>query len=156
MPRTTSAARLRMPRLPVWMIRSACWPRYRGTYSQATATRTAAPTPPISWTVYGRRKAASRRKSAMPPLYLGPPARARMRYDRHMSTGSPASALRQLADEYTRLLGALFGDTLVSVVLFGSVARGDATPNSDIDLLIIASGLPAGRLARQDRLRDAD
>jgi uncharacterized protein len=73
-----------------------------------------------------------------------------------VSPTRPTSELRELAEEYARLLRSSFGDDLVSVVLFGSVARGDATERSDIDLLVVASGLPAGRLARQDRLREAD
>jgi predicted nucleotidyltransferase len=30
----------------------------------------------------------------------------------------------------------------VSLVLFGSVARGDARPDSDIDVIVVAEGLP--------------
>jgi uncharacterized protein len=37
-----------------------------------------------------------------------------------------------------------------SVILFGSVARGQAKEHSDIDLIIVASGLP--ELKRRDRL----
>ncbi|MGQ9514061.1 MAG: nucleotidyltransferase domain-containing protein [Thermoproteota archaeon] len=39
-------------------------------------------------------------------------------------------------------------DKLVSFVIYGSVARGDARKDSDIDMLIIAEGLPKGRLQR--------
>ena len=35
-----------------------------------------------------------------------------------------------------------FGDQLVSVVLFGSQARGTADEHSDIDLVVIAEGVP--------------
>jgi predicted nucleotidyltransferase len=35
------------------------------------------------------------------------------------------------------------GDNLLSIVLFGSRARGDAKKSSDYDLFIIAKGLPA-------------
>ncbi|MCR4438387.1 MAG: nucleotidyltransferase domain-containing protein [bacterium] len=56
---------------------------------------------------------------------------------------------------YEKLLAALvaackevYGERLVSVAVFGSVGRGTARPDSDIDLLIVASPLPDGRLAR--------
>jgi hypothetical protein len=44
-----------------------------------------------------------------------------------------------------------FGENLVSVVIYGSVARGTHTFHSDIDLLLIADKLPAGRM---NRMRD--
>jgi hypothetical protein len=37
---------------------------------------------------------------------------------------------------------------LASLVVFGSVGRGTAGPDSDLDLLIVASGLPDGRVSR--------
>lgn len=43
---------------------------------------------------------------------------------------------------------AVYGERLRALVLFGSVARGSERPDSDIDLLIVASPLPAGRFAR--------
>ena len=46
----------------------------------------------------------------------------------------------------------LFGDNLVSVVLFGSVARGDFKEGSDIDLLVVAKNFPAGYSRRIDLL----
>ncbi len=57
---------------------------------------------------------------------------------------------------YADALKAHFGDRLVALVLFGSVARGEATPFSDIDMLIVVSGLPPGRLARQRLLEPVD
>ena len=51
-------------------------------------------------------------------------------------------------DRYVRLLIQQFGDDLVSVVLFGSRARAEAKPESDVDLLIVARGLPADRWER--------
>lgn len=55
---------------------------------------------------------------------------------------------------------ASLGDRLVSIVLFGSMARGDAREASDIDLLIVADGFPAslrerrhGLLAEWSRVR---
>ena len=49
---------------------------------------------------------------------------------------------RDLAAEYTRMVKAYFGDRLVSICLFGSVARGEASPESDIDVLTIVERLP--------------
>lgn len=36
-----------------------------------------------------------------------------------------------------RRLRVLYGDQLEKVILFGSKARGDSTPDSDIDLLVV-------------------
>jgi uncharacterized protein len=59
------------------------------------------------------------------------------------------------AEHFQRLIHALdeacrsvYRDRLRSLAIFGSVARGVQRPDSDIDLLIVATGLPAGRLAR--------
>lgn len=43
------------------------------------------------------------------------------------------------------------GENLVSVAIFGSWARGTATPESDIDLLVIAEELPPSRGKRLDQ-----
>jgi uncharacterized protein len=40
------------------------------------------------------------------------------------------------------------GGRLVSLVVFGSMGRGTPRPDSDLDLLIVADGLPNGRMAR--------
>ena len=37
-------------------------------------------------------------------------------------------------------LAALYGDRLVRVVLFGSYARGEATADSDVDVLVVLRG----------------
>jgi predicted nucleotidyltransferase len=57
------------------------------------------------------------------------------------------------------LIGALkekFGENLVSVVLYGSVALGKAEKDSDIDLLIVAENLPRGSLRRQEAFMEAE
>lgn len=41
-----------------------------------------------------------------------------------------------------------YGERLVSLVLYGSVARGTMRFDSDIDVLIVADPLPQGRFAR--------
>jgi predicted nucleotidyltransferase len=51
-------------------------------------------------------------------------------------------------ERYVEILRREFGDRLVSVVLFGSRARGEARPESDIDLLVVVRGLPEGRSKR--------
>jgi predicted nucleotidyltransferase len=53
--------------------------------------------------------------------------------------------LQQFVD---RLRGH-FGDGLVTVAVFGSRVRGDARPESDLDLLVVAEGFPMSRLDRQ-------
>lgn len=50
---------------------------------------------------------------------------------------------------------ATLGPRLVSLVLFGSVARGDARESSDIDLLVVAEGFPRSLRDRRRPLLDA-
>lgn len=61
------------------------------------------------------------------------------------------SALVAAADVWT----ADFGDRLVSLVLFGSVARREAGPSSDIDLLVVAEGFPRSLAERRRPLLEA-
>lgn len=60
-----------------------------------------------------------------------------------------------LASNFERLVRATltacqrhYGDRLVSVAVYGSVGRGTPKPDSDVDLLIVAEGLPEGRVIR--------
>lgn len=48
--------------------------------------------------------------------------------------------LDTLLAELTSRLKAIYGDRLVKLVLFGSQARGDAVPGSDIDVLAVLHG----------------
>jgi len=68
--------------------------------------------------------------------------------------------LRESFDSLTSRLTeqclALYQDRLVSVVLFGSVARGTMRPDSDIDILIVAEPLPQGRTARVREFESID
>ncbi len=47
---------------------------------------------------------------------------------------------------------ASLGPRLVSIVLFGSFARGDATQFSDVDLMVVAEGFPRRLSARRQEL----
>lgn len=47
------------------------------------------------------------------------------------------------------------GDALLSVVLFGSRARERCRPDSDVDLLVLASSLPADPHTLRARIREA-
>ena len=52
--------------------------------------------------------------------------------------------LKRLAAE----LKSFYGSRLVSIVIFGSVARGAPREDSDVDVLIVADRLPDGRMNR--------
>jgi predicted nucleotidyltransferase len=47
---------------------------------------------------------------------------------------------RELLAEIKERLSAAYGDRLRGVVLYGSEARGDARPESDIDVLVLLDG----------------
>ena len=48
--------------------------------------------------------------------------------------------LQSILAELRRGLEALYGDRLAHLVLYGSQARGEAQPDSDIDVLIVLKG----------------
>ena len=48
--------------------------------------------------------------------------------------------LRMILNEDRHRLESLYGDRMTRLVLFGSQARGDADPGSDIDLLVVLRG----------------
>jgi len=48
--------------------------------------------------------------------------------------------LHNLLADLRKRLEALYGPRLVRLVLFGSQARGDAEPGSDIDVLVVLEG----------------
>jgi uncharacterized protein len=64
----------------------------------------------------------------------------------------PASFSADLR-RYVEALERRFGADLVSVVLFGSWARGEAKPESDVDVLVVGRALPLKRFERYDGLR---
>lgn len=48
---------------------------------------------------------------------------------------------------------ATYGDRLAALAIFGSWARGTATPASDLDLLVVADPLPPSRMKRVREFR---
>ncbi|MBI4589438.1 MAG: HEPN domain-containing protein [Candidatus Rokubacteria bacterium] len=54
----------------------------------------------------------------------------------------------ELLDRFVVELKATYGSRLVACAVFGSVGRGTPRVGSDIDLLIVARGLPRGRFNR--------
>ena len=53
------------------------------------------------------------------------------------------SEYRTLLNTFVDLVQRALGDQVVSIVLYGSVARGTARPDSDVDLLLILRDAPA-------------
>ena len=51
-----------------------------------------------------------------------------------------SAKLAQILAELRHRLEQLYGPRLVKLVLFGSQARGDAEPGSDIDVLVVLEG----------------
>jgi len=66
----------------------------------------------------------------------GWPRRVKSRGRRRTMNDNLAAILAQLR----RHLEALYGPRLVQMVLYGSQARGDAEPGSDIDVLVVLKG----------------
>lgn len=58
--------------------------------------------------------------------------------------------LKTILAELKNCLQSLYGDRLAKVLLFGSQARGEATDNSDIDIMVILKGdvIPSQEIAR--------
>ncbi|MAF12336.1 hypothetical protein CMK11_17965 [Candidatus Poribacteria bacterium] len=66
----------------------------------------------------------------------------------------PSLAPEQVPDAVVRDLETSLGDDLVSVVLYGSRARGEAADDSDWDFLVIAEGLPESHMSRCAYIRE--
>lgn len=58
--------------------------------------------------------------------------------------------LDRIVSRFQELLAEELGENLVSLALFGSVARGDFRPDSDIDFLVVCESLPSNRFERWD------
>ena len=51
------------------------------------------------------------------------------------------SDLQIILSEISEAAKSVFGEHLDSVILYGSYARGDYTPDSDIDIMILVKGI---------------
>jgi predicted nucleotidyltransferase len=58
--------------------------------------------------------------------------------------------------EILHALREFYGDRLVSIAVFGSVARGTQRPDSDVDLLVVCHPLPSGRMRRVEEFEEAE
>jgi predicted nucleotidyltransferase len=59
---------------------------------------------------------------------------------------------RRLVTCLLGLLKKLLADNLISVVVFGSVARGQSDPSSDTDIILVGSDMPRSLSERMDLL----
>jgi predicted nucleotidyltransferase len=64
----------------------------------------------------------------------------------------PDTKARAIAGQLKQRLAALYGDRLVHVILYGSRARGDSRPYSDVDVLVVLKGPIDGRTERERTL----
>ena len=65
-----------------------------------------------------------------------------------------SDSMRAELAAYVAALHRRFGADLVSVIAFGSRVRGDAKPESDLDVLVVVRGLPRRRWDRYEGLRN--
>ena len=64
------------------------------------------------------------------------------------------SSVAEIAiNEFVEACKEKFGEDLISIVLFGSYARGNFKESSDVDLLVIAKNLP-GNVFERDKLME--
>ncbi|ABB13638.1 HEPN domain-containing protein [Carboxydothermus hydrogenoformans] len=61
-----------------------------------------------------------------------------------------------ILDNLLKEVKDFYGERLITLAIFGSVGRGTFRPDSDIDLLIIASDLPRGRIARVEEFLEVE
>ncbi|MEM1986312.1 MAG: nucleotidyltransferase domain-containing protein [Nitrososphaeria archaeon] len=63
---------------------------------------------------------------------------------------------RSLMEDLLNALILVFKDNLVSVIIYGSVARGQTRKDSDLDLFIVVDDLPASRFERNAMFYEAE
>lgn len=62
--------------------------------------------------------------------------------------------MKHMLQELSELLHSAYGDRLKSVILYGSVARGTQTDESDIDIMVLVDGDNAVLRSYSDKLSD--
>lgn len=62
--------------------------------------------------------------------------------------------LKPILEKYVDKLKEIYGDDLLQVSLFGSYARGDYGPDSDIDVLVIVKGSDDHKYIYRDELSE--
>lgn len=60
-----------------------------------------------------------------------------MTINNYFLLSSMSETLQKILIQLRKYLSELYGDRLEQVILFGSQARGEATENSDIDILVV-------------------
>lgn len=64
--------------------------------------------------------------------------------------------IEELQQQIAKEIKSFYKDGLVSLVVFGSAARGTYRFDSDLDILIIAKNLPRGRMKRITRFMEVE
>ena len=59
--------------------------------------------------------------------------------ERLMTTTTSQADLRAAAEDFAQRVRTALGDRVDSIILYGSVARGEARPDSDVDILVVGS-----------------
>ena len=65
-----------------------------------------------------------------------------------------ASELNNILDKLAASLKSVYGNKLKAVILYGSVARGTATEESDIDIMVLIDGTAQELRTFEDQLSD--
>lgn len=66
-------------------------------------------------------------------------------------SGALRSGFGRIVEAVRKACLECYGSRLSALAVFGSVGRGTPRPDSDLDLLVVADGLPDGRLCRVEQ-----
>lgn len=62
--------------------------------------------------------------------------------------------LRKILQEMSELLRLVYGEQLKAVILYGSVARGTQTEDSDVDIMVLVDGTDKELREYEEKLSD--